>query len=196
MSRNQKTFSDKWIECRVAADVSSLPAEIELAIPLHKSLPYAGFALFWILASILLMADASKDGPGGALFGLFFIGVGAVMLVHFSSRLGARQITVLTKDSVTVRDTSWLRPTRTWHKPYTDFEGVVMRQCKTSTDNHTTYYQIIELLHADRDYIVPLYIHPEMGAPRKILQACADTFHLPALRATSNTFASVEPFTG
>lgn len=170
---SEKTFSDKWIECRIHADLASLPAEMTMAIPLLKSLPYLAFAAFWCVASLLLLSDASKDGPAGALFGLFFVAVGVIMLVHFSGPVGAQQYIRFDERTVGVHNTSWFRPARTWQKPYTDFEGVVMRQCKTSADNHTTYHQVIELLHADPNYIVPLYIQPEISAPRKILQTYA-----------------------
>lgn len=196
MTRNRKTFSEKWVHCRVHADLTSFPVELDIVIPFRRSLPFFSFALFWTFASLLLLSEASNDGIGGTLFGLFFVVTGLFMLVHFSSLVGARQHIRLDEDGVSVRDTSWFRPARVWHKPYNEFEGVVMRQCQSSAENHTTYYQIIELLHADRQYIVPLYIHPEMGAPRKILKACSDRLSPPALKASSNTFASNTPFEG
>lgn len=192
--KNNKSFSDKWIECRVKADLAVFPASLELVIPLRKSLPFFLFSVFWTLASLFLLADASKDSFSASLFALIFVMAGVALLVWSSGRVGARQIILFDEDAVSVCDASLFRPARLWQKPYGEFKGLVMRQCRDDYDNHTTYYQVIELLGSSRDQCVPLYIQSEMGAPRKALLAYALRLSLPAFQARSGRMSSIEPF--
>lgn len=55
--RKRQTFSNKWIECPVAADLASLPVDIEIAIPLRRSFPFFLFGLCWTLALALPLAN-------------------------------------------------------------------------------------------------------------------------------------------
>jgi uncharacterized protein DUF6101 len=193
-TKSKSTFSDRWLECLVHADVAELPSQLHLAIPLRKSLPLFLFSLGWIFASFLLLAETSKEGILETGFGALFVMTGFALLGWSSSRVGARLDVLFKTKNLTLRRSGGFRWTRYWDIPYTSFQGVVMRQSKRSIDDHTWYYQIIELMHQDPDLNVPLYIQKEMGSPRNDLRAYAHRFRLPAFRAESKNIDSVEPF--
>lgn len=196
MAKSKSTFSDKWLECAAQADVSELPTELHLAIPLRKSLPYFLISLGWLAMSFLLLSETSKEGALGTAFGSFFVIFGIGLLGWSSSRIGACLDVLFEQDRLIIRRSGGFRGTKTLDLPYTSFRGVVMRQSKHEVEDHTWYYQIIELLHQDPSLNVPLYIQREMGSPRKLLRSYSEKFSLPAFKAGSMDIDSIEPFEG
>lgn len=60
--RTHQTFSNKWTDCAVYVDLTSLPADIEITFPLSRSFPFFLFGLGWTLAAFLLFAKTSENG--------------------------------------------------------------------------------------------------------------------------------------
>lgn len=189
-----KTFSNKWIECPVSMDLSSLPVDIEIAFPLRKSFPFFLFGLGWTLAAFLLFARTSDGGPLVVIFSASVFAAGFAVLMRSLSYVGARLSVHLDKDVITIRDSSILRPGRPLQIPVKEMEGIVIRQIEEEIEDYTKYYQVIELLHGISKQAIPLYIQTETESPNQVLAEYSERLSLPVFRARTNMTDSLEPF--
>lgn len=188
-----KTFSNKWIECPVSFDLNSLPAEIEIAFPLRKSFPFFLFGLGWTLAGFLLFMRTVDGGPLAVIFSASVFAAGFGVLTRSLSYVGARLSVRLDEDVITIKDSNILRPGRQRQIPVKEMECIVIRQIEEEFEDHTKYYQIIELLHGNSKQAVPLYIQKETGSPNKALNEYSERLSLPVFRAQTNMTDSLEP---
>lgn len=190
----RQNFSNKWIDCPVSIDLSSLPVKTEIVFPLRRSFPFFLFGLGWSLAAFLLFAQTTMSGPLVIIFSASLFAAGFGILMRSLSYVGARLSICFDKDVITIKDSSIFRPGKPHQLQYQDMKGLVVRQIEEVIDGETKFYQIIELLHDDHRHIVPLYIQVEEETPERTIVGYSERLSLPMFRAQTLSTDSLEVF--
>ena len=169
-----------WPLVRVDANLTFLPQTLDLSPPRSAAVILMLFGLFWIGIAIVSLRDVTTPQTGefailaaGALIGLSIIGWATTLLFR-------RHIAVLSDDGVEVTQRS-LFGAKAWYEPYRAYKGVLRRKVVVRTKNSSRTYQVIELLHEDRDKCVPLFIRQTKEQPRSQWEGYAERLELPAL---------------
>lgn len=170
-----------WLSSRPRITGEQLPFRLDLSPSRAGAVIVCALGAFWLYFSAGLLSEIFADGhPIIVLFAVFpLTGVG--LFAWGISQLFERRSVLYGETGVEVAERTW-KGARQWSVPYSDYLGILQREHIVRRKNSSTTYQIVQLLHADATYDLPLYVVRGDSAPRDRWEALSARFGLPALQ--------------
>ncbi len=181
-----------WHNLRVDANLTFLPQTLDLSPSRIGAVLLMLFGGFWIGVTIMALGGVTSLPRDDLIFLAGATVIGAGVILWGLSQLFRRHHAVLSADGVEVTERS-LFGAKAWYEPYGAFQGVLHRRVVIRSKNHTRTYQVIELLHDDRDKSVPLYVRRSSEMPRSRWEGYAARLKLPALEMEDGALLSRAP---
>ena len=181
-----------WISMKPALDPNAAllsldhkpdPSEIKLRIGLGLVVVAVCTTIFYVI-----------DDEVGILIAFGFGSFGLLNLVLGVIKSRFEKSMLFTGNDVLVK-TRGLLGRKEWREPIANFNGVVLREHHignrgVGTITTTKTYHVIELVHRSADKTLPLYVSDGGKSPRRIQEAFARRFKLPALAPDSGGMAA------
>jgi hypothetical protein len=179
-----------WITSRPQVSGEHFPQQVDLSPFRLGAMILCAAGLMVVISSWQTLGELAHDpdpialGVAGVfpLIGLGLIAAGLVQLYR-------RQSVTFGETGVEVCERLLTGPRR-WSAQYGDYAGVLQREHIVSTKNSSTTYQIIQLLHADPAYDLPLYVDRGDTSPRQRWEALAQRLRLSALHIDDDRIAA------
>lgn len=170
-----------WSWVQVCADLSSLPQRLELSYGSRRgAIVLILFGASWVIIPLTItFQDPNRSWPALALLAAFAV-IGAGLAYGGFAGLYRREWAVLGHDGVEHHYVS-LRRSTSWSEPFSAYKGVRYRKESVRRNNRHIDFQIIELLHDDREKCIPLFVSRSREVPRAKLESYARALNLPAL---------------
>ncbi len=176
----------KWHWVQVEADLTELPQTLDLTASRAGAVIVMLVGGVWVAAAFAAIGGSESLAPGDLVFLVGATLLGVAIIGWALSLLFRRSRAVLSADGVEVTERG-LFGAKAFYEPYAAFEGVLHRQIVVRNKRNTRTYQVIELLHADRDRCVPLYVRRTKEMPRARWEDYAKRLKLPALELEEGT---------
>lgn len=169
-----------WHSVRVDANLTFLPQTLDLSPSRFAAIMLILFGGGWIAVAIAALGGVTSLPPNDLIFLAVATLIGLTIMGWGLTRLFRRHRAVLSADGVEVMERG-LFGVKAWYEPYSAYEGVFYRRILIRRKNSTRIYQVIELLHDDRDKCLPLYVRPTSEVPRSRWEGYAERLKLPAI---------------
>lgn len=166
---------------RLNVDLGRMPVEARLSPARMPQLVGLGFASIWLVVSASIFTAFLSAPVGVQVFAALFPVLGVVLVLYFLYGVLRSRHVRFDDRGVTVYERKWFKEW-SWSAPYSEFEGVLLRERTVRANKQPEVVQIIELSHTDPAKRIPLYIEPGNKPPRAIWEALARKLDLPTIR--------------
>lgn len=169
-----------WHTMRVDANLTFLPQTLDLSPSRAGAVILIAFGGIWVGGLAFMVLEAAPSATEELLVLSVMALIGVAIAGWGVSQLFRKRRAVLSKDGVEVTGRGLLGSEK-WYQPYGAYEGVLHRRVVIRSKNSTRVYQVIELLHEDRDKCIPLFVRRGSDMPRNRWEEFAKQLRLPAL---------------
>ncbi len=170
---------------RVSVDLKTLPRTVDLSGSRAAAVILLVFSGIWTMIAMSIFASFGDAPVFVSLFAATFPFVGLALLAVSIHLLLRRRVVTFARSGVSVKERKLLTESE-WQAPYSEFEGVLLREYTRRGKHSSTTYQIIELKHPDPSKTLPLHIQSGTEPPRTAWEGYVDKLGLPALRQTAD----------
>lgn len=171
-----------WISSRPQMTGEQLPVDVDLSPSRLGALILclAGLFVLWSAQEFLHQIFEAEELLLVVIASLFpLIGVG--LIVAGLVQLYRRQHVTFGESGVEVSERN-LTGARRWSAAYSEYMGVLQREHVVRRKNRSTTYQIIQLVHPEPSFDLPLHITRGDRFPRERWEELARRLRLPALQ--------------
>jgi hypothetical protein len=178
----RRSVPSAWINRRPQVSGEQFPQHVDLSPSRLGAMIIcaAGLVLLWSMRDFVDPIVEQQD-PVIFAVALVFPVIGVGLVATGLVQMYRRQLVTFRESGVEVSERN-LTGSRRWSASYSDYAGVLQREHTVSTRYSTTTYQIIQLLHADPAFDLPLYVARGGAFPRQRWEALAKRLRLPALQ--------------
>ncbi len=169
-----------WHTVRVDTDLTFLPQTLDLSPKRSSAIALILFGGAWIAVTVAALGGVTSLTQGDMVLLVGTTILGALVIAWGVTRLFRRHRAVLSADGVEVMERG-LFGVDAWYEPYGAYKGVLYRRILVRSKNSTRIYQVIELLHEDREKCVPLFVKQSSKVPRERWEGYAERLKLPAI---------------
>ena len=177
-----------WHNVRVDANITFLPQTLDLSPRRSSAVALILLGGFWIGITIAALGGVTSLTQGDMTILVGATIFGALVMAWGVTRLFRRHRVVLSADGVEVMERG-LFGVDAWYEPYGAYKGVLYRRILIRSKNSTRIYQVIELLHEDREKCVPLFVKQSSKVPRERWEGYAERLKLPAIEIEGNALS-------
>lgn len=186
-----RSVPNAWTARRPQVELDQRPQTVNLSpAPVGAAITCVAGAMFLGVSSQVIpeAPTGGLDDPAALIVWVFpAIGLGALLwglaqfVIKRRARFEASGVHVWGRGLTGKED---------WRTAYADYAGVLHRQHTVRTKNSTRHYQVIQLVHADPDFDLPLLVARGTEPPRAAWEAYAKALDLPALSPDDDRIAA------
>lgn len=153
------------------ADIETLPATTKIEPGISDYTGQFILSMFFTLFGLYLFYDHIEQSVfhPNALLALGFASYGGYNFAKLFKGTNGSGTLTFHKSHVEVEEAKWIGKKK-WQSPYSEFEGIKTRTAKPSKKKSLKPYQIIELIHPDKQKNLPLYAKRGPDTPQNKLE--------------------------
>ena len=164
------------------ADIETFPARVKIEPGVSDYTGQFILSLFFTLFGLVLFynhVEQSAFHPN-VLLALGFASYGGYNFAKLFKGTNGSGTLVFHPSHVEVEEVKWIG-TKKWQAPYSEFEGIKARTAKPSKKKSLKPYQIIEMIHPEKQKNLPLYAKRDPGTPQNKLEEFARKLNMKIL---------------
>ena len=153
-----------WRWMRRGVNLAKRPVTVNMSASVFRVVLMLMIGMLWTGFALNIVRDVGFKTDLAKAFSIGLPGIGVLIVLVALFKLFRRRRVTFDDVGVTVNDRA-VRGGGSWSQPYRAFEGVYLRTQLVRSENGATSYQIIELLHADPEKTIPLYVKATQDIP-------------------------------